>query len=214
MTAATRRSTTAKRRKGPSLFVVGLAVIPIVAIVAIALASGGGGGDLTGSPTVSGNALPAFAGEAEDPAVGMPIPEVTGADFEGDEVVVSDDGTAKILLFLAHWCSHCQYEVPVVQEWVEGGNLPDGVDLYSITTSIDRTQPNYPPDEWLAGEDWNVPLIVDDGDGSVAEAYGLNAFPYWVFVNADGTVAGRLTGRLPAEAIQSVATELAEGGTS
>ena len=43
----------------------------------------------------------------------------------------------------------------------------------------------------------------------MAEAYGLPAFPYWVFVDADGTVAGRLTGELTTDQLDEVVANLA-----
>ena len=112
-----------------------------------------------------------------------------------------------MLLFLAHWCPHCQAEVPLVQDWVDGGNLPADVELISISTSIDPNRPNYPPDEWLRTEGWTAPVITDES-GAVADAYGLSAFPYWVFVNADGTVAGRLTGELTTDQLDQIVASL------
>lgn len=39
-------------------------------------------------------------------------------------------------------------------------------------------------------------MILDDTAGSIAAADGLTRFPYWVFVDAAGTVAARTTGEL------------------
>ena len=83
----------------------------------------------------------------------------------------------------------------LVQQWLNGSGLPAGVDLISVSTAIDPTAPNYPPDAWLAREHWTPPVIAD-GDRQVATAYGLTAFPYWVAVGADGNVVMRLTGEL------------------
>ncbi|MGH8872730.1 MAG: TlpA family protein disulfide reductase, partial [Acidimicrobiia bacterium] len=91
-----------------------------------------------GDPTVEGDPLPMFTSGAQDAAVGLPAPTVTGADWEGNPVSIEPDGSPKIVLFLAHWCPHCQNEVPVVQDWVDAGNLPDDVELISVATSTDR----------------------------------------------------------------------------
>ena len=125
-----------------------------------------------------------------------------------DGTAITADGTAKLLLFLAHWCPHCQAEVPVVQDWVDAGSLPADVELISVSTAIDPGRPNYPPDAWLDREGWTAPVIVDES-GAVADAYGLSAFPFWVFVNADGTVAGRLSGELTPEQLDTVVASLA-----
>ena len=98
---------------------------------------------------------------------------------------------------------HDEAEVPVIQGWVNGGNLPADVELISISTAIDPGRPNYPPEEWLASEGWTAPVITDQS-GAVADAFGLSAFPYFVFVNADGTVAGRLTGELAPSDLETI----------
>jgi thiol-disulfide isomerase/thioredoxin len=160
-----------------------------------------------GTPTVTGDPL-ALASAGTDRALGLPIPEVVGADFAGNEVRIARDGRPKIIIFLAHWCSHCQAEVPVVQDWVEAGNLPDGLDLVGVATSTSSTRVNFPPSEWLAREGWSIPTIVDDTEYSVSIAYGVDAFPFWVFVNPDGLVAGRTSGELAPETITEIATTL------
>ncbi|MGH8930189.1 MAG: TlpA family protein disulfide reductase [Egibacteraceae bacterium] len=207
----TTRDTTKQRRRGPSLLTVALVAIPVLASIALVFGGGGDSEPATGAPTVSGQALPAFTGDGADPAVGMAAPEVEGAAFDGGPVAITRDGTAKIIVFLAHWCPHCQREVPAVNEWLEQRGLPEGVELYSVVTSIDPSLPNYPPDEWLRREGWSVPVLADDARNSVATAYGLNAFPYWVFVTADGTVAQRATGELPADTLERAAADLAPG---
>jgi thioredoxin-like negative regulator of GroEL len=52
-----------------------------------------------------------------------------------------------------------------------------------------------------------MPVIVDR-DGQIADAYGLSAFPYWVAVDRDGRVAGRLTGELPVSDIEAIVARL------
>jgi cytochrome c biogenesis protein CcmG/thiol:disulfide interchange protein DsbE len=192
---------------------IGVAVIAVAAIGAIWLSSGSSGGGSTErpsdlpsasvpadeAPVVSGTPLALYEpGASSDPAVGQTIPTVTSPTGS-----IELDGTAKVILFLAHWCPHCQAEVPVVQAWVDGGNLPDDVELISVSTAIDPNRPNYPPSEWFERENWTAPVIEDES-GAVANAYGMTAFPYFVFVNADGTVAGRITGEVPASDLDTI----------
>jgi hypothetical protein len=80
--------------------------------------------------------------------------------------------------------------------------MPRGVDLYSVSTGVDPSQPNYPPAEWLRREGWSVPVLVDDPVGSAAEAYGLTGFPFFVFVDGDGDVVSRAAGELTIEQLQ------------
>ena len=196
---------------------IGVAVIAVAAIGAIWLSSGSSGGGSTQrpsdlpsasvpageAPVVSGTPLaPYEPGASSDPAVGQTIPTVTSPTGS-----IELNGTAKVILFLAHWCPHCQAEVPVVQDWVDAGNLPDDVELISVSTAIDPNRPNYPPSEWLERENWTAPVIEDES-GAVASAYGMTAFPYFVFVNADGTVAGRITGELPPSDLDTIVASL------
>jgi len=185
---------------------IGVGGIALITTVLLTMSAGSTEGEY-GSPTVTGDALP-LAGEGADLALGLPIPDVVGADFAGNEVRISRDGRPKILIFLAHWCSHCQAEVPVVHDWVDAGSLPEGLDLIGVATSTTSTRPNFPPSAWLESEDWDIPTIVDDAEYSVSTAFGLDAFPFWVFVGPDGTVVGRTSGELPPETISEIATTL------
>ncbi len=212
--------------RGP-LLVVGAVVglIVIAAVVAFAVTSGGDSsgstveagaaspaGDLSNSsgaslglqdPQVAGVALPLFESVQGDPAVGKPAPVATGTDFEGNPVELHNTGKPTAIVFLAHWCPHCQREVKDLGSWLSEGALPPDVEFLSVATGIDPNRPNYPPDEWLAREKWTPPVLVDT-TGAVAEAYGLSAFPYWVFLNADGTVAARTTGEMSTDVLEQV----------
>jgi thiol-disulfide isomerase/thioredoxin len=189
---------------------VGIGVIVVAAVLAIGLSNGQPAGAQSTTPPVAsgsgqlaagtaaevvGEALPRFDAPVGDPAVGRPAPEVAGTDLSGAATTIAADGRPKIVIFLAHWCDHCQAEVPVLQAWVNAGGLPADIDLVSVVTAIDPGQPNYPPAAWLAREGWTVPVIVDPTD-AVADAYGLSAFPFWTFIGADGTVRARATGEL------------------
>jgi cytochrome c biogenesis protein CcmG/thiol:disulfide interchange protein DsbE len=220
---AARRREQAARRPAWLLPALAVAVVVVIGGVALALSgnqptdssarpsvSPGASGAVGDAPTITGLSLVPFENPDGDIAVGRPAPTVVGSSFDGSEVTIGADGRPQMLLFLAHWCSHCQAEVPAVQAWLDAGGLPDGVDLISVSTAADPAAPNYPPDEWLRREGWTPPVLVDP-TGSVATAYGLPAFPFFVFVNADGTVAGRITGEVPVEDLEAIAEQLAAG---
>jgi len=171
---------------------------------------GSGSGAAAAAPVITGSPLADFQGPNDDPSVGRPAPEVTGADFEGTRVAITADGRPKVVIFLAHWCPHCQAEVPLIQAWVNAGGVPDGVDLVSVATGIDPAAPNYPPAAWLEREGWTVPVIVDPTN-SVAAAYGLSGYPFWVFIGADGNVRARTTGELPIADVEALIRGLTGG---
>jgi thiol-disulfide isomerase/thioredoxin len=163
-----------------------------------------------GDPVITGTALTRFPGsESVDfSATGQVAPDVAGNDYAGTAVSITNDGTAKGIVFIAHWCPHCQEEVPRVQEWLNGGGGVEGVDLYSVSTAASSGQTNYPSSEWLDREGWTIPVIVDDQEGSVHSAYGAGGFPYWVFLNADGTVAVRTAGQLTIVQLEEILNSL------
>ena len=121
---------------------------------------------------------------------------VSGADFDGRTVTIDTaNGTPKMILFLAHWCPHCQAEVPVIQDWIDANGMPEGVDFVSVATGIDRGRTNFPPSDWLEDEGWEVPLILDSNTSEVFGSYGAGGFPFWAFVDGDGALITRASGQ-------------------
>jgi thiol-disulfide isomerase/thioredoxin len=165
-----------------------------------------------GTPTVEGEPLPVYAAGQQDVAVGLTGPTVEGADWNDNPVSIEPDGTAKILVFLAHWCPHCQAEVPVIQDWVEAGNLPDDVELISVATSTDRLRPNWPPQTWLEEEGWTAPVIMDDQIGTVAGNYGMAGTPFYVVLDGDNTNLGRVSGEIGTQGLDALVALAQSGG--
>jgi len=182
---------------GAIVLVVGLAVAIGVSLVDEPL-----DGNLPeGETTISGDALPEYAGENDiNISVGLQAPSFSGPDQNSEIISLEKNGKSKILLFLAHWCPHCQAEVPVVQEYIDTFGLPADVEVIGILTSIDRSRDNYPPHDWLVKEGWSETQIYDL-DREIGTAYGLNAFPYWVTLDKDLKVVNRVTGKLTPDQI-------------
>lgn len=185
------------------------ALVVVLLVVAVVFGDEEAGAEY-GEPVIEGTALTLYPStqSVDFSAAGQIAPDVFGQDYAGNDVAITNDGTAKAIAFIAHWCSHCQAEVPRVQEWLDNGGGVEGVDLYSVSTSANSGQPNYPASAWLDNEGWTVPLIVDDKAGSVHAAYGSGGFPYWVFLNADGTVAARTAGQLTIEQLEELLNAL------
>ena len=201
------------RKKQPPWLWIGTAALVLVLAVAAIVSSGGSGDDKsaegleqTRPVTISGTPLPELpqSGGA-DPAVGQAIPEATGQSFDGSPVAIRNDGRAKLILFVAHWCPHCQKEIPLLADWLKSNSLPSGVDLYTVSTAVDSKRPNYPPSAWLDKEGWKAPTLADSGDGKAAEAYGLSAFPYFVAVDGAGKVVARTTGEITTDQFDDLA---------
>ncbi len=157
--------------------------------------------------TVTGEPIPVLAGNApvgQDIAFGWDAPLISGSDWKGNPVTIDpSDGRPKLIVFLAHWCSHCQAEVPEVQAWLNETGGSSAVDLYGVATSINRSRPNWPPGDWLEREGWTSPTIMDKNNRA-SIAYGLSAFPYWVALNSEGKVVFRIAAGIGIEGLLSL----------
>lgn len=171
--------------------------------------------------TVAGPSLDEFGGsdanDEKDPAVGSAVPALDGTSIvSGDPLTITPGGgTARVYVVVAHWCPHCNVEVPKIVEWGATDGVPDGVEIVGVSTSAQKGSPNFPPATWLAREDWKWDALVDDEVGTAAEALGTSGFPFLVFVNADGTVAKRFSGEMPMSdfeaEVEAIAKTAADG---
>jgi thiol-disulfide isomerase/thioredoxin len=214
MAPPTKKRAPASKPEKKSIPIVGIvfAVVALLAVAAVVFTGSSGSseaGDEYGAPQIEGQLSPMPQSSPVDRTVaGEVAPTVVGKDFDGATVTIENNGKAKAIVFLAHWCPHCQNEVPAIQSWLESGGGIAGTELLSISTAMDPTRDNYPASAWLNREGWTVPVIVDDAAGSIHSAYGAGPFPYWVFVNGDGTVAFRAAGELGVEQLKQFLSEL------
>lgn len=211
MTTRTKKTTSTTSR---TTLIAGIGGAIVVAILIAAVVFGGSFGappsieEIVGSPQVEGSLPPMGGSNVDSSASGLATPTVVGEDFDGNQVSIDNNGRAKAIVFLAHWCPHCQAEVPRVQQWLDETGGVDGVDMYSVTTAVSTTRTNYPPSSWLEDEGWTVPVIRDDGGNTVLRAFGDGGFPFWVFTNSDGTVALRVAGEVPIQELEAFLQEL------
>lgn len=163
-----------------------------------------------GDVTVTGSPLPQLD-QGADQAIGVVAPTVVGSDWKGRQYRIEPDGRAKILVFMAHWCPHCQADLPSLVESMQGGSLPDDVDLVAVVSSSDSTRPNWPPEIWLQSEGWAAPVIVDDEVSTAAAAFGLRAFPFYVVLDGNNVNLGRLAGEIGTGGLEALVA-IAHGG--
>ena len=172
-------------------------------------------GDEVRTVAVIGDALPEYAGSIEnDPAVGMVAPGLIGEDYSGTQVVAAH-GTDRptLVVFLAHWCPHCNDEIPELNELRDAGRWPAGLDIVAVSTAIAPDRPNFPPSRWIVEKDWTYPVIADELDMgresfTAASAYGVTGFPFMTLVGSDGRVLARWSGSAGADAIEALVTGL------
>ena len=202
----------------PLKWIVVAGVVLVAVAVGVALLAGRDAQQQeTGVPQVSdvsieGAALPRFEGEEPDPAMERQAPAFAATSFDGTEVsVLPGDGTAKVIGFFAHWCSHCQRELPRIADWLAANQLPEAVEVIAVSTAVDSGRPNYPPSDWFSEEQWPEVVVRDSADGEIAAAYGLGGFPYTVGIDADGRVVARVAGGLSDEAWEFLVEFVASG---
>ena len=170
-----------------------------------------------GEVTVEGVALPRFDSPTDDPAVGTVAPVIVGADYDGNPVTIdaAADGPTMVMV-LAHWCPHCNAEIPRVNQLRDEGGIPDGVNIVAVSTGISPDGPNYPPGEWIETSGWTFPVLadgidLDNGSFVAGAAYGTNAFPFVVLLDGEGRVVSRWAGETDGAALDAALATLADG---
>jgi thiol-disulfide isomerase/thioredoxin len=145
------------------------------------------------SPLGDGNGNP-----ASDAAMGKTAPTLNGYTFAGNPVSITPGASDQplMLVFLAHWCPHCNREVPRLIDWQEQGLVPEGLRVIGVTTASRNDQANWPPSDWIEEMKWPFEVFVDSETGDAANAYGVDGFPFIAIVNAEGKVVGRHSGEL------------------
>ncbi len=193
---------------------IAIAVIVVLGVIAVIAARSSNSKDdsfdkaaQTSAVTISGDVLaPLLDTQGADEAVGKKVPTATGKDFTGKKVTIGPDDGAKVIMFVAHWCPHCQAEVPRILSQLEDSPLPKDVELVMVSTGVKPEAENYPPQTWLEGEGWKGTVLADSEETAAATAYGLTSFPYFVAVKADGTVAARMSGEITSDQFDALVT--------
>jgi len=201
--------------KNRTFVIVAGVVVLIIAAALIAVRATGGSDDSGDSSAsgdsgaeieqtrpveVTGEALAPFEDPAADPAVGQASPVVTGQGFDGTAMTIGGAGDKPTLLvFLAHWCPHCNREVPEVIKLNDAGGIPADLDVVGISTAVASDRPNYPPSEWIIDKGWPFPTMADSENSEALSAFGGTGFPFLVMVDSDGTVLARQSGESTAD---------------
>ena len=210
-----------KASSGDSMRTILYVVLVVVGIAgAVALGTSGGSSDTTTDTvvTVPGGVQPAeYQKVSSTGGLLAPLPE-SGADTEtGKSVAVlkaydlqgrpvtidpAGEGKATMVVFLAHWCPHCNREIPVLNKWRESGEVPTGLRVVGITTGSKADQANWPPSKWMTAMKWPFEVMADSEAQEAAAAYGVAGYPFIAFVGANGKITARTSGEIPVEQLQ------------
>ena len=207
---STPRTTTPPNPK----IIIGVVVAALVlAAIAVFATADGGDDDVAsvdpdapleyGVISATGTALAPLPDSGDDPAVGALAPSIVSERIDGQaRIDPGPGGEPTMVVFLAHWCPHCQAEVPRLVELDEAG-VRDDIRIVNVLTATTPERDNYPPSAWLDRESMPGDRLFDDAESTVASKYGLSGLPFLVLLDADGQVVERLSGEQPAETIES-----------
>lgn len=156
--------------------------------------------------TFTGDALPALS-QGQDTAVGLKVPIITAQNFSGKSAVINNPGKPYLLVFMAHWCPHCNSELPILRDL--NGQWPKDFEIIAVSTGVSKDQVNYPPSSWFINEGWTYKVFLDDEKGTAINSTGGSGYPHLVFVDANGAVTKRLTGEQEASTVIAAANEAA-----
>lgn len=124
-------------------------------------------------------------GQADAIDAGMPAPEWTLSDGDGNEVTFPADaaGRPSILFFWASWCPYCKIMMPYLQDiTVDYGE--QGVTVYAI-----NFKDEVDPVEYM--EELGFDFVVLPLGDLVADDYGVISSPGLMVVDGDGMVTYR-----------------------
>lgn len=151
---------------------------------------------------VVGAPLPAYDSGAVDSAIATPAPVVNGSSFDGTPVSTGgNSGRPSMLVYLAHWCPHCNDEIPELIELQNRNGIPEELDVIGISTGVDPNGPNYPPSQWMLDKGFPWEVMADDEQATAFLANGGSGFPYTVLLDGEGNVLSRTSGTKSAEEI-------------
>jgi cytochrome c biogenesis protein CcmG/thiol:disulfide interchange protein DsbE len=204
MSAGARRRENARRaalrKRRLRAYGIPAAVVAAVVLAAVALSlSGTSNPKVTELPT-TGPVTVAGRPRATPIQIGERIPDFSANLLRGGQVRWADyQGRPTVLELWAPWCPHCQRELPVVSSVLAG--YPN-VKLFSIVTAVDL-HPGPTPDGYLRSRGLTLATALDDENGTLGTALGLQSFPTVYFVDASGIVRQVSVGESSPEQIRA-----------
>ena len=138
----------------------------------------------------------------ESPLIGKLAPQFSLVDLDGRELDLADlAGQPVVINFWATWCQPCVVEHPILVEAsqrYEGKVHFLGIVYQDEASAIER---------FIGARGAWGPSLIDPGS-QVAIAYGVYGAPETFILDAEGTVAHKITGMLSWQTLTGVLGEL------
>lgn len=179
--------------KGGLLRWVGIGAVGVTIVFSVVLASRFGGN-------------PALV---ESPLLGSPAPNFELLTLDGSETVSMDDlaGNIVVINFFASWCLECRKEHDDLVATAEAFQ-DQNVTLVQISYQEDpETSLAFLRDAGIAPAAW----YLQDDRSRTAISYGVFGIPETFFVDAEGTVVGKIIGETNALLLGATIDEIQRG---
>jgi thiol-disulfide isomerase/thioredoxin len=134
-------------------------------------------------------------------AVGMKAAALSGSTVDGQPLTVQFKGQRTVLVFWASWCGPCRHEQPGLNRLA--AELAGRVSFYGVDfLDHDRSQAR------AFAKEFQVPYpSVYDDPGQLAAAFGVDAPPAQVLVDARGIIVGRVPGEVSEAQLRTMITQ-------
>jgi len=178
----------------PLLIAAVVSLVLVVGIIAV-IASGGSDDDALDEPVVLGDGT--LPPDADSTDVSTP-PDVEFLYFDDTPGTLDDwKGSPVVLNFFASWCSPCIEEMPDLEEVSQ--EYTDTVTFVGMNTS-DTLEDG----QRIADQTGVTYTLTRDPDGSVLRAFDGLAMPTTIFLDAEGQVVRRHSGRITADELRQI----------
>ena len=138
--------------------------------------------------------LSAYAVELEET-----VPDFTLKQFEGGNLRLAElRGDVVLINFWASWCGPCRQEMPILQK-IHQRYQKMGFTVLGVNVDDDISKAK----RIVKGMTLNFPLLMDTQQ-EVSKAYGVNAMPFSVLVDREGTIQYIHRGYKPGDEAQYV----------
>ena len=118
---------------------------------------------------------------------GMPCPDVTFTDAEGQQHRLSDYfGKLLFIDIWATWCGPCCMEIPYIEKHVE--HYKDNPNILFLSIGTDRTR-----EPWLKKIEkdkpqWPQMWVNKEENEVITKQWGVLSIPRFIIINPDGTI--------------------------